>query len=55
MEKGRLRNVIFGVSNLANLNPSLKKRNRKVHFGFIIRSSTLFIIGWTNVYIHGVG
>ena len=31
-------NVIFRVSNLANLNPSLKKRNRNVYVGCLIPS-----------------
>ena len=50
-------NVIFRVSNLANLNPSLKKRNKNVCVGFNIPSPPYLYkyLGWTNVYKHDVG
>lgn len=42
-------NVIFRVSNLANLNPSLKNRNRNVHVGCIVSCYNISWRGLTRV------
>ena len=47
--KGRLRNVIFRVSNLANLNLHLRERNRNVRVGCIVTYCNISRRGLTRV------